>query len=49
MNTFFIQAERDPILQTGDLGEELDLLRPHGGRPRNKYALVRKFLEYWRF
>ncbi|KAL7061669.1 hypothetical protein AAHC03_0873 [Spirometra sp. Aus1] len=27
---------RDPITLNGDLGEELDHLRPHGGRSRNK-------------
>ncbi|BHF60000.1 hypothetical protein SprV_0100296100 [Sparganum proliferum] len=29
---------RDPITLNGDLGEELDHLRPHGGRSRNKAA-----------
>ncbi|CAH8559545.1 unnamed protein product [Schistosoma mattheei] len=28
--------DRDPITLQGDLGEEVDMLRPHGGRPRNK-------------
>ncbi|CAH8584644.1 unnamed protein product [Schistosoma curassoni] len=30
------RVNRDPITLQGDLGEEVDLLRPHGGRPRNK-------------
>ncbi|CAH8601677.1 unnamed protein product [Schistosoma haematobium] len=28
--------DRDPITLQGDLGEEVDMLRPHGGRPRSK-------------
>ncbi|CAI2730816.1 unnamed protein product [Schistosoma spindalis] len=30
------RVNRDPITLQGDLGEELDMFRPHGGRPRNK-------------
>ncbi|CAH8568636.1 unnamed protein product [Schistosoma intercalatum] len=30
------RVNRDPITLQGDLGEEVDMLRPHGGRPRNK-------------
>ncbi|KAF8567255.1 hypothetical protein P879_01990 [Paragonimus westermani] len=30
------REERDPITLKGDFGEELDILRPHGGRPLNR-------------
>ncbi|GAA49022.1 surface protein PspC [Clonorchis sinensis] len=29
-------SDRDPIALTGELGEELDPFRPHGGHPRNR-------------
>ncbi|CAH8524881.1 unnamed protein product [Schistosoma turkestanicum] len=30
------RSYRDPITLQGDLGEEVDMFRPHGGRPRNR-------------
>ncbi|KAF5404079.1 hypothetical protein PHET_02530 [Paragonimus heterotremus] len=30
------REERDPVTLKGDFGEELDILRPHGGRPLNR-------------